>query len=93
MTVKYCDSIKLAKGELCGTEKPIENWDVDLDNIVISNWIKTMITPKYLIGCCFYIELMLKKVITVKNAQSATIDILSIGLNFENYFVLVVIIF
>lgn len=33
-----------------------------------------MITPKYLIGCCFYIELMLKKVITVKNAQSATID-------------------
>ena len=52
-----------------------------------------MIFPKYLIGCCFYIELMLKKVITVKNAQSATIDILSIGLNFENYFVLVVIIF
>ena len=37
MTVKYCDSMKLAKGELCGTEKPIENWDVDLDNIVISN--------------------------------------------------------
>ena len=52
-----------------------------------------MIFPKYLIGCCIYIELMLKKVIAAKNAQSATIDILSIGLNFENYFVLVVIIF
>ena len=46
-----------------------------------------MITPKYLIGCCFYIELMLIKVIKVKNKQSATIGILSIGLNFKNQFV------
>ena len=41
--------IKVAKEEFYGPKKPISIWDVNVDNIVISNLTKTKEDFKYLI--------------------------------------------
>ena len=41
---------KIAKEKFYAAKKPINIWDVNVDNIVISKLIKTKINSKYLIG-------------------------------------------
>ena len=42
--------IKIAKEKFYAAKKPIKVWDVNADNIVISNLVKTKTNSKYLIG-------------------------------------------
>ena len=44
------DETKVAKEELYGAKKPINVWNVNVDNIVISNITETKNNSKYLIG-------------------------------------------
>ena len=44
------DETKVAKEELYGAKKPINVWNVNVDNIVISNLTETKNNSKYLIG-------------------------------------------
>ena len=41
---------KIAKEKFYAAKKPINIWDVNVDNIVISKLVKTKINSKYLIG-------------------------------------------
>ena len=41
---------KIAKEKFYAAKKPIKVWDVNADNIVISNLVKTKTNSKYLIG-------------------------------------------
>ena len=41
---------KIAKEKFYAAKKPINVWDVNVDNIVISKLVKTKINSKYLIG-------------------------------------------
>ena len=40
---------KVAKETFYGAEKPINSWDVNVDNIVISKLVETKTNSKYLI--------------------------------------------
>ena len=44
------ERIKIAKEKFYAAKKPIEIWDFDVDNIVISKLVKTKTNSKYLIG-------------------------------------------
>ena len=41
---------EIAKEKFYGGKKPIKIWDVNVDNIVISKFVKTKANSKYLIG-------------------------------------------
>ena len=41
---------KIAKKKFDAAKKPIEIWDVNVDNLVISKLVKTKTNSKYLIG-------------------------------------------
>ena len=41
---------KIVKEKFYAAKKPINIWDVNVDNIVISKLVKTKINSKYLIG-------------------------------------------
>ena len=41
---------KVTKEKFCAAKKPLKIWDVDVNNIVISRFVKTKINSKYLIG-------------------------------------------
>ena len=40
----------IAKGKFYAAQKPIENWDANVDNIIISKLVKTKTNSKYLTG-------------------------------------------
>ena len=42
--------INLAKGKFYAAKKPIETWDVNVDNIIISKLVKKKTNSKYLTG-------------------------------------------
>ena len=44
------ERIKIAKEKFYAAKKPIEIWDFNVDNIVISKLVKTKTNSKYLIG-------------------------------------------
>ena len=44
----------IAKGKFYAAQKPIENWDVNVDNIIISKLVKTKTNSNYLIGIKLY---------------------------------------
>ena len=44
------EETKAAKEENHGVEKPINIWDVNVDNLVISKLVETKTSSKYLIG-------------------------------------------
>ena len=41
---------EIAKEKFYSAKKPIKNWDVNVDNTVISKLVKTKTNSKYLIG-------------------------------------------
>ena len=41
---------EIAKEKIYAAKKPIKNWDVNVDNIIISKLIETKTNSKYLIG-------------------------------------------
>ena len=41
---------EIAKEKFYSVKKPIKNWDVNVDNTVISKLVKTKTNSKYLIG-------------------------------------------
>ena len=41
---------KIAKEKFYGAKKPLNTWDVNVDNIVVSRLIETNNNPKYLNG-------------------------------------------
>ena len=41
---------KIAKEKFYGAKKPLNSWDVNVDNIVVSRLIETNNNPKYLNG-------------------------------------------
>ena len=41
---------KIAKEKFCAAKKPVNIWNVDIENIVISKLIETKTNSKYMIG-------------------------------------------
>ena len=48
--LRFGSSIKIAKERLYGANKLIQIWDVNFDNLVISQLVETKNNPMYLIG-------------------------------------------
>ena len=79
MTTKFLDSIimlrfgktKVAKKEFCGAKKPIQIWDVDVNNIVISKLIETKNIFKCLIG---YLDKFIRPLVLILPKMSGYVD-------------------
>ena len=69
---------KIAKEKFYAAKKPIKNWDVNVENIVISKLVKIKVNAKYFVG---YLDktirpLVLTTIITAKNAWFVTTGLL-----------------
>ena len=53
---------KVEKERIYGAEKSINNWDVNVDNLVISKLAKTKINSKYLFG---YLDKVIRSLVLV----------------------------
>ena len=53
---------KVAKEKFCATKKPINIWEVNIDNIVISKLIERKTNSKYLIG---YLDIVIRPLVLI----------------------------